>query len=543
MRSFALLVGVSSYPNFPDPKDRELPPAAEDIALLRTFIDDQKFDEIIVLQNSDATKDNLRYFLEVYLNKQLDLYKMRSRVLFAFSGHGAADDTSQAAAGKLVLGPASGANDFEHVYKLDELAPLLRTVGNKSYHFIALLGSCFSGGIFSAVGSGGDNIFYPRAPGAHAVSATRPDQLAYAFKNEAGSIFFTRLVKGVVTGNADRDYSNWAQDATGSLHLVGGGIVRLGALNAYVSGEIEKLGLMDGTPTPFPQLLSGRLRNDADFGGAFFFLGPDKRNTITVSERTSTGAPKLVSLSISTTAATPSLKNHPEIKIFRAPDTYSIQGVDVSHYNGSIDWKRVSKSRIAFAYMKATEGANFVDETFDRNWKESKQSGIVRGGYHVFNFCKSAKEQFENIKAVIPKDRDALPIAIDVQWVGAPKLVGQARCNDVKAIKDAVADLEKLISLEYGKKPLLHGFSQTFKDIIDDSFLSNSVWLQDYKKTGADGPSLQGKNAWSIWQFSSEAVVPGIKSKVGLNAFYGTKRQFSVFSASGKNVAAPRPVR
>src|SRR5258706_2186893 len=208
VRSFALLVGVHSYPNFPDPKDRTLPPAAADITLLKGFLDRQKFDEIIVLEDADATKENVRYFLEVYLNNQLELYKMRSRVLFAFSGHGAPDENSNTAAGKIVLGPAASASDFENVYKLDELAPILRNLGNKSYHFIALLGSCFSGGIFSAVGGGGDNIYYPRAPGAHAVSATRSDELAYAFKNEAGSIFFTRLVNGVVTGNADRDYSN-----------------------------------------------------------------------------------------------------------------------------------------------------------------------------------------------------------------------------------------------------------------------------------------------------------------------------------------------
>jgi GH25 family lysozyme M1 (1,4-beta-N-acetylmuramidase) len=267
-------------------------------------------------------------------------------------------------------------------------------------------------------------------------------------------------------------------------------------------------------------------------------LGPDKRDAITVSETSPQGKAQFVTLNVNTTGPTASIANHPEIKIFRAPDTYPIQGIDVSHYDEEVDWRKVASSgKVQFAYLKATEGTNFIDETFARNWSQSRANGIVRGAYHVFNFCKPAPEQFENIKRVVPKDPDALPIAIDVEWTGIPKRIGQAKCDDVKTIRQNVRELAKAIRSEYKKTPVIHGFAETFRDVIDDTFLEFPVWLLDYKKTGDAGPSLVGRNTWSIWQFGSNATIPGLKSKVSANVFFGTRKQFNAFRASGSNIA------
>jgi GH25 family lysozyme M1 (1,4-beta-N-acetylmuramidase) len=100
----------------------------------------------------------------------------------------------------------------------------------------------------------------------------------------------------------------------------------------------------------------------------------------------------------------------------------------------------------------------------------------------------------------------------------------------------------KAVQSEYKKVPVIHGFAGTFRDIIDDTFLDFPIWLLDYKKTGDAGPSLVGRNTWTIWQFGSEATIPGVKSKVSTNAFFGTKRQFDVFRMKGSNIArAPGP--
>jgi GH25 family lysozyme M1 (1,4-beta-N-acetylmuramidase) len=551
VRSFALVVSVHSYPHFSDSKDQVLAPAKADLDNLLVFLTQQKFDEIIVLEDANATKENITYFLDSYLNKALDTYRMRSRVVFAFTGHGAPPDRP-GKSGSLILGGAMNSSDYPNMFKLDELAPLLKKIGEKSYHFVALMGSCFSGGIFPPTNQYGDNSFYPRAPGAHAMSATKADDLAYAFTNKPGTIFFNQLIDGVTSGRGDRDYSGWAEDAAGNLHLVGGGIVRSGALASYVSGAIDHLGRNPDTGVAFPQLRFGRLTDSEDSGGAFFFLGPDKKDTITVAQGPDiyksgpdidkSGAAPLppVTLSLGGPAAASSIVSHPEVKLFNPPYTYPVQGIDISHYDGEINWPELAKrSNFRFAYMKATEGSTYVDKTFERNWKQSKDAGLIRGAYHVFSFCKSAAGQFDLVKKIVPKDESALPIAIDVQWINGPIIPGEEKCNDIPTATKSLSDLERMLRDAYGKRPVIHGFTSTFKDIVREGFGSNTIWLQDYKKTpNQTGPSLPGKNPWSIWQFSSNAVLPGINGHVDVNAFFGTDRQFQRFVTSGDNVAS-----
>jgi GH25 family lysozyme M1 (1,4-beta-N-acetylmuramidase) len=541
VRSFALVVSVHSYPQFSDPKDRILAPAKTDLDNLLGFLNGQKFDEIIVLEDASATKENIIYFLDSYLNKALDTYRKRSRVVFAFTGHGAPPDRP-GKSGALILGGAKNSSDYAKMFQLDELAPFLKKVGAKSYHFIALMGSCYSGGIFPQTDGFGDNSFYPKAPGAHAISATTADALAYAFKDKPGTIFFNQVIYGVTSGNGDRDYSGWVQDATGALHPIGGGIVRSGALASYVSGAIDRMGPNPDTQTAFPQLRFGRLTDSGDSGGAFFFLGPDKKDSVTVAEVPffngfAIPASRVV-LSLNGPAAASSIVSHPEVKIFNPPFTYSVQGIDVSHYDGEINWSELVKNnKLRFAYMKATEGARYVDPTFERNWQQSREAGLIRGAYHVFSFCKPAADQFALIEKHVPRDQSALPIAIDVQWIDGPAIRDEEKCNDIPTVRRSLRDLAQMLRVAYSKTPVIHGFTSTFKDVIDE-FDENAIWLQDYKKTpGQTGPSLSGKNPWTIWQFTSNAVLPGIHGHIDVNAFFGTEQQFQRFVAFGDNVA------
>ena len=188
VRSFALVIGIDEYPGF-GAQDRSLAPARNDIQNLVPFLQEQEFDEIIVLHNTDATRDNIDYFLGTYLQKQLDVFGPSSRVLVAHTGHGAPGQQA-AQPGYIVLSEATGARDYDHMYGLDELAPKLRRLAAKSFHFLALLGSCYSGGVFAATTASGSNDWFPRAPGAHAVSSTPHDDLAYGLGDQHGSIFF-----------------------------------------------------------------------------------------------------------------------------------------------------------------------------------------------------------------------------------------------------------------------------------------------------------------------------------------------------------------
>src|SRR4051812_45438591 len=97
---------------------------------------------------------------------------------------------------------------------------------------------------------------------------------------------------------------------------------------------------------------------------------------------------------------------------------YPIRGIDVSHHQRDIDWAAVKASGISFAYIKATEGADFKDSKFSENWNNSNAAQIVRGAYHFFTFGTSGESQAANFIAAVSSDANMLPPAIDLEFSG-----------------------------------------------------------------------------------------------------------------------------
>ena len=103
----------------------------------------------------------------------------------------------------------------------------------------------------------------------------------------------------------------------------------------------------------------------------------------------------------------------------------------MSHHQGVVDWGKVAKSDVAFAILKATEGGDYVDETFARNLAGAEEARLVVGAYHFFTFCRPGAEQAANFLRVVPRDRPMLPPAVDIEFVG--------NCE----ARPAVADLQR----------------------------------------------------------------------------------------------------
>ena len=79
----------------------------------------------------------------------------------------------------------------------------------------------------------------------------------------------------------------------------------------------------------------------------------------------------------------------------QAPTDHDVHGVDVSRFQGEIDWTRAANSGVEFAFIKATEGGDRVDPKFKDNWRATRRAGIPRGAYHFYYFCRPAKDQAE----------------------------------------------------------------------------------------------------------------------------------------------------
>jgi len=97
---------------------------------------------------------------------------------------------------------------------------------------------------------------------------------------------------------------------------------------------------------------------------------------------------------------------------------FPLQGVDVSHHQGRIDWARVRRAGADFAYIKATEGGDHRDSHFAANWRGARAAGLRTGAYHFFTLCRPGAEQAANFTATVPAAPDALPPVIDVEFGG-----------------------------------------------------------------------------------------------------------------------------
>lgn len=93
-------------------------------------------------------------------------------------------------------------------------------------------------------------------------------------------------------------------------------------------------------------------------------------------------------------------------------------GIDVSAYQGRIDWGKVAGDHVSFAYIKATEGGDFTDRRFAANWRAARQAGVARGAYHFFSLCSSGLAQARNYLTTVPADPTALAPAVDLELAG-----------------------------------------------------------------------------------------------------------------------------
>jgi lysozyme len=94
------------------------------------------------------------------------------------------------------------------------------------------------------------------------------------------------------------------------------------------------------------------------------------------------------------------------------------QGIDVSHHQGPIAWQELAGQGVSFAYIKATEGGDYKDRRFSDNWNSAKNAGIARGAYHFFTLCRAGADQARNFIDSVPVEIDALPPAVDLEFMG-----------------------------------------------------------------------------------------------------------------------------
>lgn len=195
-----------------------------------------------------------------------------------------------------------------------------------------------------------------------------------------------------------------------------------------------------------------------------------------------------------------------------------VQGIDVSYYQGDIDWRKVRDAGIQFAFIKATEGGDRFDEKFLANWRAAKKAGVARGAYHFMYWCRPASQQATWYKAHVPKDDDALPPVLDVEWTTHSKTCARRipRAAAIAKIKVMLKALEA----HSGKRPIIYTDPKFHREVLEGEFTDYHFWL---RSVAAKPEEIYSARDWAFWQFTTTGRVRGVAGPVDRNVFYGTR--------------------
>ncbi|WP_051630789.1 glycoside hydrolase family 25 protein [Afifella pfennigii] len=198
-----------------------------------------------------------------------------------------------------------------------------------------------------------------------------------------------------------------------------------------------------------------------------------------------------------------------------------VQGIDVSKYQGDIDWAKVRDDDIRFAYMKVSEGGDHVDERFYENWEKAARAGVPRGAYHFMYWCRTASEQALWYQMAVPRDKSQLPPVLDLEWNHQSRT-----CPHKISKEEALQKIDVMLAAmeaHSGKRPIIYTDITFHKDILEGRYRNYDFWL---RSVAAEPHERYKHRAFLIWQYSATGRVRGISGPVDRNAFNGSEKEF-----------------
>ena len=185
-----------------------------------------------------------------------------------------------------------------------------------------------------------------------------------------------------------------------------------------------------------------------------------------------------------------------------------IYGIDVSHHQGKIEWGKVKKwknKKLDFVYIKATEGATYIDKTYKTNIKEAKENDFLVGSYHYFRTTSSIENQFQNFIKTIDKSKQDLIPLIDVEE--------KTNWTNNEFHKNFKAFLN-MVENYFGQKPMIYTVNSFYNLNLSGKYKEYHFLIGRY---GENAPNMRDKTSWTIWQFSETGKVEGIPKYVDID--------------------------
>ena len=200
----------------------------------------------------------------------------------------------------------------------------------------------------------------------------------------------------------------------------------------------------------------------------------------------------------------------------------SIPGIDVSHFQGTIDWNAVVQDGKAFAFVKATEGLTYVDPQFHANWAGAKAAGLLRGAYHFYEPGDDPRQQAEFFLETVQPGPGDLPPALDIEVSK-----GQSASEIVQGIQEWLSTVQRAL----GITPLLYTDRTFWNSLQTEEFSAYPLWIADYGVTTPVLPA--GWTSWTFWQSSETGTVPGVTGSLDLDLFQGSLEELRTLVIPG----------
>ncbi len=200
-----------------------------------------------------------------------------------------------------------------------------------------------------------------------------------------------------------------------------------------------------------------------------------------------------------------------------------VNGIDVSHYQGSIDWGKVRASGVDFAFAKAAQGTGTSDSKFAANWVGMKAAGVLRGAYDFYNVGADPAAQAKTFLGKFKLEPGDLPPMVDIETESVGAETNANLIADLHAYCDA-------IKKACGVAPFIYTGPGFWNAHLDGGFSDCPLWVAEY---GVSKPKpVTGWKYWTIWQYSQSGSVPGISGAVDLDYFNGGLDQLKKFTVA-----------
>ncbi len=203
-----------------------------------------------------------------------------------------------------------------------------------------------------------------------------------------------------------------------------------------------------------------------------------------------------------------------------SPRDLAVHGVDVSRWQGDIEWPKLRTQGANFVWIKATDGGDHLDPMFRTNWNAAALAGVPRGAYHFFYWCRTASSQADWFIRNVPKTRGALPPVLDVEWNHMSECKKRpSRENVLEKMQVFMDRLEK----HYGQRPIIYTAPDFYRDNLKGAFPNHAFWL---RSVAAHPSKVYPGREWVFWQYSGSGLSHGVDERIDLNVFGGTESQW-----------------